>query len=134
MTGDGIDGNIDRLVRTRWLAIGLSQTDLAEVLGAAFQPNRKDSNGSNGVDAGRLMQVAEALDIPIASVHGPAIGTEQEERDLSSVETLNSLQSLLELRLLRAFNELQDQRTKQTLVHLAEQIVKRQANRSGDAG
>jgi hypothetical protein len=29
---------------------------------------------------------------------------------------------------------LQDQRTKQTLVHLAEQIVKRQANRSGDAG
>jgi transcriptional regulator with XRE-family HTH domain len=131
MTGEGIDGNIDRLVRTRWLAIGLSQTDLAEVLGAAFQPNRKDGNGSNGVDAGRLMQVAEALDIPIASAPTAA---RQEERDLSSGDTLNSLQSLLELRLLRAFNELQDQRTKQTLVHLAEQIVKRQANRSGDAG
>jgi transcriptional regulator with XRE-family HTH domain len=131
MTGDGIDGNIDWLVRTRWLAIGLSQTDLAEVLGAAFQPNRKDGNGSNGVDAGRLMQVAEALDIPIASAPTAA---GQEERDLSSGDTLNSLQSLLELRLLRAFNELQDQRTKQTLVHLAEQIVKRQANSRGDAG
>jgi hypothetical protein len=131
MTGEGVDGNIDRLVRTRWLAIGLSQTDLAEVLGAAFQPNRKDGNGSNGVDAGRLMQVAESLDIPIASV---PTGAGQEERDLSLADTLNSLQSLLELRLLRAFNELQDQRTKQTLVHLAEQIVKRQANSRGDAG
>jgi transcriptional regulator with XRE-family HTH domain len=131
MTGDGIDGNIDRLVKTRWLAIGLSQTDLAEVLGAAFAPNRKDGNGSNGVDAGRLMQIAESLDIPIASVPTAA---GQKERDLSPADTLNSLQPLLELRLLRAFNELQDQRTKQTLVHLAEQIVKRQVNRSGDAG
>ena len=134
MTGDGIDERMERLLKAGWLAIGLSQTDLAEVLGAAFQPNRKGGNGPNGVDAGRLMQVAEALDIPIASVHVPATGAGQEERDLSSADTLNSLQSLLELRLLRAFNELQDQRTKQTLVHLAEQIVKRQANRSGDAG
>jgi transcriptional regulator with XRE-family HTH domain len=125
------DGHIDQLVKARWLAIGLSQTDLAEVLDAAFAPNRKDGNGSNGVDAGRLMQIAESLDIPIASV---STGAGQEERDLSPADTLNSLQSLLELRLLRAFQEIEDQRTKQTLVHLAEQIVKRQANRSGDAG
>jgi len=32
------------------------------------------------------------------------------------------------------FHELRDQRTKQTLVHLVEQIVKRQTNRRGDAG
>jgi transcriptional regulator with XRE-family HTH domain len=128
------DGHIDQLVKAGWLAIGLSQTDLAEVLGAAFQPNRKDGNGPNGVDAGRLMQVAESLDIPIASVHGPATRAGQEERELSSADMLNSLQSLLELRLLRAFHELRDQRTKQTLVHLVEQIVKRQTNRRGDAG
>ncbi len=77
------------------------------------------------------MQVAESLDIPIASIPTAA---GQEERDLSSADTLNSLQSLLELRLLHAFTELQDQRTKQMLVHLAEQIVKRQTNRRGDAG
>jgi transcriptional regulator with XRE-family HTH domain len=125
------DGHIDQLVKAGWLAIGLSQTDLAEILGAASQPNRKDGSRSNGVDASRLMQVAEALDIPTASV---PTGAGQGERNLSLADTLNSLQSLLELRLLRAFNELQDQRTKQTLVHLAEQIVKRQANRRGDAG
>jgi hypothetical protein len=36
--------------------------------------------------------------------------------------------------LLRAFRELQDHRSKRMLVHLAERMVRRQANRQGDAG
>ena len=128
------DGHIDQLVRARWLAIGLSQTDLAEVLDAAFRQTRKDGNGSNGADAGRLMQVAEALDIPLDLFRSEAVKTAEEETDLSSGEAAMSLQSLFELRLLRAFHELRDQRTKRMLVHLAEQIVKRQADRRGDAG
>ena len=36
MKGGGIDGPIDQLVKARWLAIGLSQTDLAEVLAGAL--------------------------------------------------------------------------------------------------
>lgn len=35
MSGKTTDGQIDQLVKARWLAIGLSQNDLAEVLGAA---------------------------------------------------------------------------------------------------
>jgi hypothetical protein len=38
---------------------------------------------------------------------------------------------LLELRPLRAFHELKDDLTKLMLMHLAEQIVRRQANRDG---
>jgi transcriptional regulator with XRE-family HTH domain len=123
------DGRIERLVKARWLAIGLSQTDLAEVLDAAFKQTRKDGNGSNGADAGRLMQVAEALDIPLELFRSHAVRTAEEETDLLSGEAAISLHSLFELRLLRAFHELKDQRTKRMLVHLAEQIVKRQANR-----
>ena len=110
MTG----GNIEQFVKARWLAMGVSQSDLAEILDAAFQQNGKDGGGPGVVDAGRLRQVAEALDTPIT---GAAAG---------------SLQSLLELRLLLAFVELRDDRTKRMLVHLAEQIVKRQGNRPGD--
>jgi transcriptional regulator with XRE-family HTH domain len=128
------DGHIERLVKARWLAIGLSQTDLAEVLDAAFKQTRKDGNGANGADAGRLMQVAEALDIPPDLFRGQAVKTAEEETDLLSREAAISLHSLFELRLLRAFHELRDQRTKRMLIHLAEQIVKRQANRRGDAG
>jgi len=34
MTGSTTDGRIDRLVKAGWLEIGLSQSDLAEVLDA----------------------------------------------------------------------------------------------------
>jgi transcriptional regulator with XRE-family HTH domain len=125
------DGHIDQLVKARWLAIGLSQSDLAEVLDAAFKQTHREGNGSNDGGAGRLMQVAEALDIPLDFFRSHAVRTRQEEPDLSSDETFSSL---LELRLLRAFHELRDHRTRQMLVHLAEQIVKRQASRHGDAG
>jgi len=128
------NGHIDRLVKARWLEIGLSQSDLAEVLGAAFQQTSKDDNGSNRAGAGRLMQVAEALDIPVDLFHSHAVKTGYEEPDPSSAQDTGSLQSLLELRLLRAFHELRDHRTRRMLVQLAERIIKRQANRCGDAG
>jgi transcriptional regulator with XRE-family HTH domain len=128
------DGNIEQLVKARWLEIGLSQSDLAEVLGATFQQTSKDDNGSNRAPAGRLMQVAEALDIPVELFHSHAVRTGRQKPDLSPAEDTGSLQSLLELRLLRAFRELRDHRTKRMLVQLAERIIKRQANRRGDAG
>ncbi len=134
MTGGGIDGHLDQLVKARWLAIGLSQTDLAEVLGAAFPQTQKDDSGPDGAPARRLMQVAQELDIPLDFFHSPALGAGQDGPDPSSAENLSSLQSLLELRLLRAFHELRDHRTKRLLIRLAEQIVKRQADPCGDAG
>jgi transcriptional regulator with XRE-family HTH domain len=129
------DGQIDQLVKAGWLAIGLSQTDLAEVLDVALQQPPEDGNASNGIDRARLMQIAETLGISIELFcrRQPA-GAEQQESDLASAPGLESLQSFLGLRLLRAFYELRDHRTKRMLVHLAEQIVKRQNSRGGDAG
>ena len=128
MTNGPTDGRIDQLVKARWLAIGLSQTDLAEVLDATFQQTA-DGNGSNCVDTDRLMQVAEALEIPADFFFGRTIRTEQEA---SSAQCASSLQSVLALRLMRAFQDLTDLRTKEVLVQLAEQIVKRQMHRRGD--
>ena len=128
MTNGPTDGPIDQLVKARWLAIGLSQTDLAEVLDATFQQTA-DGNGSNCVDTDRLMQVAEALEIPADFFFGRTIRTEQEA---SSAQCASSLQSVLALRLMRAFQDLTDLRTKEVLVQLAEQIVKRQMHRRGD--
>ena len=128
MTNGPTDGHIDQLVKARWLAIGLSQTDLAEVLDATFQQTA-DGNGSNCVDTDRLMQVAEALEIPADFFYGKTIRTEHEA---ASAQCASSLQSVLALRLMRAFQDLTDLRTKEVLVQLAEQIVKRQMHRRGD--
>jgi len=131
MTNGPTDGHIDQLVKARWLAIGLSQTDLAEVLDAAFQQT-EDGNGSNWVDTDRLMQIAEALEIPADFFYGQTVKTKQKIPDLSSAQCASSLQSVLALRLMRAFQDLTDLRTKEVLVQLAEQIVKRQVKRRGD--
>jgi hypothetical protein len=131
MTGGATDGYIDQLVKARWLAIGLSPADLAQVLGGTLQQTPDDGNGSNCVDADRLMEVAEALQIPVDLFYSQTIGTEREAPDLSSVQRINSLQAVLALRLLRAFQDMTDLRTKEVLILLAEQIVKCQASRRG---
>jgi hypothetical protein len=128
MTGNATDGHIDQLVKARWLAIGLSQSDLAEVLGAAIKQTTADGDGSKAA-AGRLIQIADALGFP-NFVRNSA----ETRQDHSPEQSGGSLQSLLDLRLLRAFRELQDHRSKRMLIHLAEQMVRRQANRHGDAG
>ena len=130
MTHGNADVHIDQLVKAGWRAIGLSQNDLAEVLGATFQQAPEDGDGPNRIDAGRLMQVAEALELPADLFYGLPTGAEPDGPDLSSTQRINSLQSVLALRLLRAFQDLTDLRSKGVLILLAEQIVKCQADRS----
>jgi predicted acyltransferase len=125
--GNAIDSHIDQVINARWLAIGLSQTDLAEVLGLALQ--QEDDSGANGNGDGRVAQIAQALDVPVNVLYRqPGAGT-REGLELSSPAPSNALQSLLALRLLRAFHALTDQATKEVVVQLAEQMVKRQLNR-----
>jgi hypothetical protein len=132
MTGNASDAQIDRLVKAGWLKMGLSPNDLAEVLDAVLQPRTRPDGDEGHVGADRLAEIGHALDIPIEPVcpNGPATGPT--EAALSPVDLSLSVLSLLELRLLRAFCQLQDPRTRRLLIHLAEQLVKRQTDR-GDA-
>jgi len=118
------DGQIDQLVKARWLALGLSQDDLAEVLGARGLPALKSTNGAGRPDVGRLMQVADALGVSHDLFQGLASSAHRPDCSPAESETL---QALLELRLLRLFRELRDHNAKRMLIQLAEQIVKRQA-------
>ena len=133
MTGKSTDGQIDQLVKAKWQAIGLSQSDLAEVLGAPSQQAPKPTNGSGRIDAGRLMEVADALGVSPNLFRGHASAAKP-QRTASLAGDPETMQALLELRLLRVFRELQDHNTKRVLIDLAEQIVKRQGARPGDAG
>ena len=120
------EGPIDQLVKARWLALGLSQKDLAEVL----QPGAKAGNGSGRPDAGRLMQVADALGISHELFQGLAPAARKSESFDTNTNTdtdTETMQTLLELRLLRVFRELQQHDSRRMLIQLAEQIVKRQA-------
>ena len=128
MSGKSTDGQIDQLVKARWLALGLSQNDLAEVL--AGQPTPKTNNGPGRVSVGRLMQVADALGVSHDLFEGLSPSTKPQSGNANA----DTMQALLELRLLRVFRELQDNNTKRMLIQLAEQIVKRQAAGPDEAG
>jgi transcriptional regulator with XRE-family HTH domain len=124
MTDQASDGQIDRLVKARWLAIGLSQSDLAEVLGAAIRPAGEDGGRSDALDSSRLAEIAEALELPV-----DLLGRDGTAPRHPPEHEFEPLQTLLDLRLLRAFRDLRDLRTKRLLVELAEQLVKRQLHR-----
>jgi len=123
MTDQMGDGQIDRLVKARWLAVGLSQSDLAEVLGAAIRPAGGDDR-SDGLDSSRLTEIAGALELSLDLLEGDGEATRP-----SPGHAFEPMQVLLDLRLLRAFRNLRDVRTKRLLVQLAEQMVKRQSHR-----
>jgi transcriptional regulator with XRE-family HTH domain len=128
------EGQIDQLVKAKWLELGLSQTDLAEVLGAEPGQARNGAGESGHVKVDRLLRVAEALGVSADLLDGDARPISHEKNKGSSPPDSGSLQSLLELRLLRVFRKLQDHHTKLMLIDLIEQIVKRQAARPEDAG
>jgi transcriptional regulator with XRE-family HTH domain len=127
------EGHIDQLVQAKWREIGLSQSDLAEALGATPPQRTAHANVRDGVDLERLRQVASALGVSIDLFNGRTSSAAARARRLPEPGSA-SLQSLLELRLLRLFRELQDVDTKRVLIELTAQIVKRQAEPSGEAG
>jgi hypothetical protein len=120
MTDHRSDGQIDRLIKAQWLAVGLSQSDLAEVLGAV---TAEDGGRLDCLDSSRLTEIADALELPLDLLDGDGATRR------SPAHEFEPLQVLLDLRLLRAFRNLRDVRTKRLLVELAEQLVRRQLHR-----
>jgi transcriptional regulator with XRE-family HTH domain len=62
---NAVDEHIGRRVRERRLEIGLSQVQLAEILGVTFQQIQKYEKGINRVAASRLYEMTEALEVYI---------------------------------------------------------------------
>ena len=62
-----IDVHVGKMIRARRRAIGVSQHELAPVIGVTFQQVQKYELGSNRVSASRLFAIAQALGVPVAS-------------------------------------------------------------------
>ena len=60
-----IDDHIGGRIRERRIMLGLTQQQLAEMIGVTYQQAHKYERGINRVSAGRLFEVARALSAPI---------------------------------------------------------------------
>jgi transcriptional regulator with XRE-family HTH domain len=63
-----VDAAVGGNIRNARLAAGLSQTELGSACGISFQQIQKYEKGINRVGGSRLMQIAEALKVPAATL------------------------------------------------------------------
>jgi len=60
-----IDRHVGEAIRRRRAELGMTQHDLASVLGISYQQVQKYETGANRVSAGRLFEMSRQLDCPI---------------------------------------------------------------------
>ena len=61
-----VDRFVAARVRERRVALGVSQHQLAEIIGVAYQQEQKYEKGINRISAAQLYEIARALTTPVA--------------------------------------------------------------------
>lgn len=61
-----VDVHVGKRIRHRRWMVGMTQQQLAELVGIKFQQIQKYETGMNRVSASRLWDIAEALTVPVA--------------------------------------------------------------------
>ena len=60
-----IDRHVGARVRERRIMLGLTQQQLADLIGVTYQQAHKYERGINRVSAGRLYEIAQVLSVPV---------------------------------------------------------------------
>ena len=105
-----IDRYVGARVRERRIMLGLTQQQLADLIGVTYQQAHKYERGINRVSAGRLFEVAQVLSVPVSYFFD---GLEQDnERAISPRERMC-------LELARNFAQIPNERHQEALSQLA---------------
>src|ERR1700720_3252708 len=59
-----VDRHVGARIRERRIMLGLTQQQLADLIGVTYQQAHKYERGINRVSAGRLFEVAQVLSVP----------------------------------------------------------------------
>jgi transcriptional regulator with XRE-family HTH domain len=84
------DRHVGTRIRERRIMLGLSQQQLAQMIGVTYQQAHKYERGLNRISAGRLYEIAQVLGVPVSwffdglSTDGPA--TEMTSRQRMCLE------------------------------------------------
>jgi transcriptional regulator with XRE-family HTH domain len=87
--GTEVDVEVGRRIRMQRMNLGMSQTELAKAIGITFQQVQKYEKGANRVGAGRLSEIATALDMPVASFFLEAPTQRVRGADMSAADLLS---------------------------------------------
>ena len=76
-------------LRMRRLALGLTQTKVAQAINVTFQQIQKYENGTNGISSLRIMQLANFLKVPVIYFYEDYASFEGESYSSETIENLN---------------------------------------------
>ena len=116
-----LDTLVGKCARERRLALGLTQQQLAEMVGITYQQLHKYETGANRLSAGRLYQLAEALGVGVAHFFG-------EDGEGEVAAPTEHRRALLEL--VRNFARIPDRKQREAVARLARTL----ADPDGGAG
>ena len=74
-----MDLHVGARIRERRIMLGLTQQAMAELIGVTYQQAHKYEKGINRIAAGRLHQIAQALDVEVGYFF-EGLGTEHDVR------------------------------------------------------
>jgi transcriptional regulator with XRE-family HTH domain len=118
---DPLDIMVGARIRIFRTNLGLSQSDLAEKIGVAFQQVQKYESGANRVGASRLSRIAAALGIAIGELFEPS-----QHKSLDSKSPFQLLVEPDALRVLKAFARTTDPRVRRAIAQLVESVADQQ--------
>src|SRR4051812_15374165 len=109
-----IDRHVGARVRERRIMLGLTQQQLADLIGVTYQQAHKYERGINRVSAGRLYEIGQVLSVPIGYFFDGLEG--QDSRAVSPRERMC-------LELARNFAQIPNERHQEALSQLARALA-----------
>jgi transcriptional regulator with XRE-family HTH domain len=114
-----IDSLVGRNIRVQRMAKGLSQTALGDAVGVTFQQMQKYERGINRVGMGRLVRIAEVLELPVMALLDGAPSVRQSD----APSPLALIADRQPFRLVEAFSRVEGRRLRNSLVRLVESLA-----------
>jgi transcriptional regulator with XRE-family HTH domain len=109
-----IDRHVGARVRERRIMLGLTQQQLADLIGVTYQQAHKYERAINRVSAGRLFEIAQVLSVPVSYFFDGL--AEDGERSITSRERMC-------LELSRNFAQIPNERHQEALSQLARALA-----------
>jgi len=118
---------IGRRIRVQRTLRNITQTRLADAIGITFQQIQKYEHGTNRISAGKLLQIAQFLGVPISVFFDGLENSKTAKPNNANDAEYSQLRSLVASaegeRLYRAFSQIRKKETQMTLLRMVESLT-----------
>jgi len=116
-----LNGAMGKRLKSRRRQLGLSQESLSLALDVTFEQVQKYEAGTERIEAGRLLEIAEILKVPVLFLFGDAPGRTNDREGENDV--LEFLDTAYALRLVQAFRRIENRHIRQSIIELVEEVA-----------